>query len=172
MFTGNAWNCYFRLNIYIYICRHFGETRSTNMRDRRAILPASHYVTYNLTHAPRKGLHVCKTRNYDPHTGTGSYGLSRMSLRMTCSEFSPCWAELCKKARAVSRRLVFPHNFNHVNKFGMWLYIIRPHLPAILSAHSKQVRSFAINLTFYRLRLSLLLKENQTCFGHMGYSRH
>lgn len=55
MFTGNAWNCYFRLNTYI--CWQFGETRSTKLSDRRAILPTRHYVTYNLTHAPRKGLH-------------------------------------------------------------------------------------------------------------------
>jgi len=91
---------------------------------------------------------------------------------MTCSEFSPYWAELCKKARAVSRRHVFPHNFNQANKLGMWVYIIRPHLLTILFAHSKPVRNFAINLTFYRLRLGLLLNENQTCFDHIEYSRH
>jgi len=55
MFTGNAWNCYFRLNTYI--CGQLGETRSTKLNDRRAILPARHYVTYSPTHAPRKGLH-------------------------------------------------------------------------------------------------------------------
>jgi len=55
MFTGNAWNCCFRLNTYI--CRQFGETRSTKLSDRRAILPSRHYVTYSLTHAPRKGLY-------------------------------------------------------------------------------------------------------------------
>jgi len=87
---------------------------------------------------------------------------------MTYSEFSTYWAKLCKKAGAVLRRNVFPHNSKHVNKLSMWIYIIRPHLPTILFAQSKQVRNFAINLTFYRLRL----KVNQTCSGHMGYSRH
>lgn len=169
MFTGNAWNCSFRLNTYI--CRQVGETRSTKLSDRRAILPARHYVTYSLTHAPRKVLHG----KQDNKTVIHILVQDLMAYSKGACEWpvqSLYWTELCKKAGAVSRRHVFPHNFNHVNKFGMWIYIIRPHLPTILFAHSKQVHNFATNLTFYRLRLSLLPKENQTCFGHMGCSRH